>query len=89
MLLHCSYCRIYNSQPNLTGSLLMQLKRTLSYYRGLTILSKLLANRELSDIELLELFLIPDNEQLYENVEAVLSVIKMAALLISMKSVVK
>ena len=40
-------------------------------------------------MELLELFLHPDNSQLYENVEAVLSVMARAALLISVESVVE
>ena len=59
------------------------------YLKRLEILSKVPANRELSDMELLELFLPPDNKQLYENVEAVLSVMARAALLISVESVVE
>ena len=59
------------------------------YLKRLEILSKVPANRELSDMELLELFLHPDNKQLYENVEAVLSVMARAALLISVESVVE
>ena len=58
------------------------------YLKRLEILSKVPANRELSDMELLELFLHPD-KQLYENVEAVLSVMARAALLISVESVVE
>ena len=51
------------------------------YLKRLEILSKVPANRELSDMELLELFLHPDNKQLNENIEAVLSVMARAALL--------
>jgi hypothetical protein len=59
------------------------------YLRRLEILSKLPANRGLSDMELLELFLHPDNQHLYENVEAILSVMSRAALLISVESIVE
>ena len=59
------------------------------YLRRLENLSRVPANRELSDMELLELFLHPDNQKLYENVEAVLSVMARAALLISVESVVE
>ena len=87
----------------MTDSLLVQLKWTellqradkqelrvqyREYLKRLEILSKVPANRELSDMELLELFLHPD-KQLYENVEAVLSVMARAALLISVESVVE
>ena len=59
------------------------------FLRRLDSLSQVPANRKLSDMELLELFLHPDNSQLYENVEAVLSVMARAALLISVESVVE
>ena len=59
------------------------------YLRRLENLSRVPANRELSDMELLELFLHPDNQKLYENVEAFLSVMARAALLISVESVVE
>ena len=64
----------------MTDSLLVQLKWTellqradkqelrvqyREYLKRLEILSKVPANRELSDMELLELFLHPDNKQLY------------------------
>ena len=52
-------------------------------------LSQVPANRKLSDIELLESFLHPDTKQLYENVEAVLSVMAGAALFTSVESVVE
>ena len=52
-------------------------------------LSQVPANRKLSDMELLESFLHPDTKQLYENVEAVLSVMAGAALFISVESVVE
>ena len=53
------------------------------FLRRLDSLSQVPANRKLSDMELLESFLHPDNSQLYENIEAVLSVMARAALLIS------
>lgn len=45
--------------------------------------------KELSDMDLLELFLKPENLQMYEGIEAVLSVMLRAALLISVESVVE
>ena len=51
------------------------------YLRRLESLSQVPANKELSDMELLESFLQPDNKQQYENVEAVLSVMARAAIL--------
>ena len=59
------------------------------FLRRLESLSKVPANKELGDMELLGLFLNPDNQNLYENIEAVLSVMARASLLISVESVVE
>ena len=47
------------------------------------------ANKELSDIDLLELFLKPENQNIYQDIEGVMSSMVRAALLISVESVVE
>ena len=59
------------------------------YVRRLESLAKELAKRELSDMELLEVFLDPANKDLYTDIESVMSVMVRASLLISVESVVE
>ena len=59
------------------------------YVRRLETIARDPSRRELSDLELLELFLHPDNVHLYQDIEAVLSVMVRGALLISVESVVE
>ena len=52
-------------------------------------LSKESSKRELSDMELLELFLQPQGQHLYKDIETVMSVMVRAALMISVESIVE
>ena len=59
------------------------------YVRRLEILSREPAMKECSDMELLEIFLKPENIHLYQDIETVMSVMARAALIISVESVVE
>ena len=59
------------------------------YVRRLESIAKEPGRKELSDIQVLELFLDPANENLYLDIEAVLSVMVRASLLISVESIVE
>ena len=59
------------------------------YVRRLERVGQDLANKELSDINLLELFLKPKNNNLYQDIKGVMSSMVRAALLISVESVVE
>ena len=59
------------------------------YVRRLERVGQDLANKDLSDIDLLELFLKPENQNLYQDIEGVMSSMVRAALLISVESVVE
>ena len=48
-----------------------------------------LANKDLPDINLLELFLKPENQNLYQDIEGVMSSMMRVTLLISVESVVE
>ena len=56
------------------------------YVRRLERVGQDLANKELSDINLLELFLKPKNYNLYQDIKGVMSSMVRAALLISVES---
>ena len=59
------------------------------YVRLLESLARNPVNRKLTDMELLELFLKPSDQHLYRGIEAVMSVMVRASLLISVESVVE
>ena len=59
------------------------------YLTRLECLSKEPSKRELSDMELLELFLQPQGQHLYKDIETVMSVMVRAALMISVESIVE
>ena len=59
------------------------------YVRRLESIAKEPGRKELSDIQVLELFLDPANQNLYLDIEAVLSVMVRASLLISVESIVE
>ena len=57
------------------------------YVRRLERVGEDPANKELSDIDLLELFLKPENQNLYQDIEGVMSSMVSAVLLINVESV--
>ena len=59
------------------------------YMRRLEVVSKEPIKRKMSDMELLELFLEPENHHLYRDIESVMSVMVRASLVISVESVVE
>ena len=59
------------------------------YVRRLELLSKEPSKRQLSDMQLLELFLLPEGQHLYKDIETVMSVMVRAALMISVESIVE
>ena len=59
------------------------------YVRRLERVGEDPANKELSDMDLLELFLKPENQNMYQDIEGVMSSMVRAALLISVESVVE
>ena len=59
------------------------------YVKRLESIARDPASRELSDMELLELFLDPENKDLHKDIEVVMSVMVRGALLISVESVVE
>ena len=59
------------------------------YVRRLETVARDPTKRELSDMELLELFLQPEHAHLYQDIETVMSVMVRAALIISVESIVE
>ena len=59
------------------------------YVRRIDSLSKEPSKRELSNMQLLELFLLPEGQHLYKEIESVMSVMVRAALMISVESIVE
>ena len=59
------------------------------YVRRLETVAREPTKRELTDMDLLELFLQPEHAHLYQDIETVMSVMVRAALLISVESIVE
>ena len=59
------------------------------YVRRIDSLSNEPSKRELSNMQLLELFFLPEGQHLYKEIESVMSVMVRAALMISVESIVE